>query len=335
MTPDELIAARRPKWNELNQLVETLVRRGPRRLTGDQPRQFIYLYREASADLARLKAINADPDIVRGVNRLVTRAHGHLYARRERARLSLLGFFGSDFPRLFRRRWRYSAASLGITLFFAVLGYVSVQDNPSMVADILGGAEWEFRGEKSGAEFLDRFERTPSPLLSGMVTTNNIMVALTAYALGITFGIGTFYVLIVNGAMLGGFAGAHAQHGAGGDFWSIVLVHGGLELTAILIAGGAGLIMGHALWCPGRRTRIRALREEARDAARLVLGLIPAFIVAGFLEGFVTPAEGIPQMVKLSLGLAVMLVFWAYLAIAGQSRDSTTEHADLRAGVLR
>ncbi|HRX86706.1 MAG TPA: stage II sporulation protein M, partial [Phycisphaerae bacterium] len=302
-------------------LVDQLHHSGAAGLGGAQVRELIFLYREASADLARLRALDAEPGVIRERDRTVVRAHGQVYGRRRRSHTSLRDFFLRDFPRLFRRRWPFTAVSLAIFLAFTGLGYFSVQSNPSVVADILGGAEWEFRGEKTGSGFRERFEQTPSPVLSSAVTTNNIVVALSAFALGVTFAAGTVYVLVVNGTMLGGFAGAYAQNHAAGDFWATVLVHGGLELSAIIIAGGAGLLMGYALWCPGRRTRLRALRDHAREGAQIALGLIPAFLVAGFFEGFITPSTLLSPAVKLALGLSAMLVFWLYLAVAGRGPD--------------
>lgn len=335
MTPDELIAARRPTWNELDELVARAIRRGPRVLSSEEASRLIYLYRETCADLARLQASGAASDQLHSVNRVVTRAHGQLYGRRPRSRVSLRHFLMNDYPRLVRRRWPFMATSLAIFLAFGCMGYFSVQTNPAVVADLLGGAETDFRGDKTSDDFRDRFERTPSPLLSSAVTTNNIIVAFTAYALGVTFGVGTVYLLMVNGTMLGGFAGAYAQDGAARGFWETVLVHGALELTAIIIAAGAGLIMGYALWCPGRRTRWRALREEARDAAQIALGLVPAFIVAGILEGFVTPAPEIPSTVKLALGLSMMLVYWLYLGLGGRESPSDPMVDHVRRTVVR
>lgn len=288
-------------------------------MTGADVSEMLQLYREASADLARLQTASADPGLVREVNRLVTRAHGQIYRGVGRRRYgSLLTFLLVGYPLLFRATWRFTLASFLLSLSFAVMAYVTVQRHPDIVSDILGGAEEEFRGRKTAEGFQDRFRRVSSPELSSLVTTNNIIVALNAFALGVTFGVGTAYVLIVNGSMVGGFAGACAHSGVGTDFWMIVLTHGALELSAIVIAGGAGLMVGYALWCPGGRTRRRALREEAARAAKLALGLIPAFIVAGFLEGFVTPNTDLPQVLKAGLGILVALVYWLYLFFGGR-----------------
>src|SRR5208283_707261 len=125
------------------------------------------------------------------------------------------------------------------------------------------------------ADIRERFGHEGSPMLSSFVITNNIRVALTAFALGITFGLGTIWVLAVNGAMVGGIAGAFAKSGIQWQMWMVILPHGALELSAIVIAGGAGLMVGYGLWAPGQRTRRRALREDVVVAMQLAVGLVP------------------------------------------------------------
>ena len=121
--------------------------------------------------------------------------------------------------------------------------------------------------------------------------------------------------------MLGGIAGAFAKSGIGWQFWMVILPHGALELSAVVVAGGAGLLLGYSLWCPGQRTRRRALREEAVRAMQLAVGLVPAFAVAGIFEGFVTPSDAIPEPLKVGLGVAAAAVFWLYLLLAGRRRS--------------
>ncbi len=318
MNLENFVGERRPAWERLKQLTDQVYRRGPRRTGGRALNDMLHLYRDVSADLARLRALGAEPALVREVNRLISRAHGQIYRGGERRRGSLPRFFLVEYPRLFRRTARYSLASFVISFSFMLMGYFSVQRHPDVVADILGCESTEFRGEKTGEDIRARFQGTDAPMLASLVTTNNIIVALNAFALGITFGVGTVYILIVNGSMLGGFAGAYAREGAASEFWMTILTHGALELSAIVIAGGAGLVMGRALWCPGTRTRRRALRESAADSVRLALGLIPAFLVAGFFEGFVTPNGDIPATLKTGLGVFVAALFWLYLLFGGR-----------------
>jgi uncharacterized membrane protein SpoIIM required for sporulation len=325
---ESFVQERRPVWERLRTLVDLVHRRGPRRAGGRDLNEMLHLYREVSADLARLRALGADPALVREVNRLMVRGHAQIYRDARVRRGGMLKFFMVTYPQLFRRTVRYSVASLSISTAFALMAFFAVQNDPGIVADIMGTVSGEFSGEKTGEDIRARFQGVAAPMLSSMVTTNNIVVALNAFALGITFGVGTVYALIVNGTMLGGFAGAYTRSGAGTDFWMTVLTHGALELTAIVIAGGAGLMIGYALWCPGQRTRRRALREAAIDAVQLVLGLIPAFLIAGFLEGFVTPNDGISAGVKTVLGMLVATTFWLYLLFAGRESGAIATGGD-------
>ena len=320
MSLPEWLQARRPSWQRLERIVDELYRRGPRRTGAKSADEMTELYQTACADLARLRALKADSTLVEPLNRLVTRAHGQLYRGRRDSTWSLTRFYLTDYPRLFRATWKYTFASLAISVFCGAMAFSVVQTSPQTVADILGGGDSEFYGPKEVADIRERFGHEGNPLFSSCVITNNIRVALLAFAMGITFGIGTVYVLAVNGAMVGGIFGAFAKSGIGWQFWAVILPHGALELSAIVVAGGAGLLVGHSLWCPGPRTRRRALREEAIRAMQLAVGLVPAFILAGLIEGLVTPSDAIPEAVKLTLGLAVGATFWLYLLLAGRTR---------------
>lgn len=326
MRLDRWVQQRRPVWDRLAGIVDQVYRRGPRHTAPEDVNEMVHLYRAACADLARLRAQQADPTLVREINRLVSSAHGQIYrGATRRRRFSLINFFLIRYPRLFRETWKFTLASFVVCAASAAMAFTTVQTHPEIVADILGGADQEFYGEKRPEDIRERFGHGPNPILSSVVTTNNIRVALLAFALGITFGIGTLFVLVVNGAMLGGLTGAFAASGVGGAFWMTVLPHGALELSAIVIAGGSGLLMGYALCCPGQRTRRRALREDALKAVQLAAGLIPAFIVAGVYEGFVTPTDAMPEEAKVALGVVTAAVFWLYLLLGGRHREQEGE----------
>jgi uncharacterized membrane protein SpoIIM required for sporulation len=319
MRLEQFVQNRRPVWNRLAAIVAEAYRRGVRRLPGADVHDMVYLYRDVSADLARLRALEADPQLVSEVNRLVARAHAQIYRGVRRKSYSVLEFFLVRYPRLFRETWRFTFASFLICVLFAGLAYRTVQTHPDLVADVMGPMmAHEFRGEKKPSDIKDRFRMMSSPVLSSLVTGNNVMVALKAFALGITFGLGTVYVLMYNSMMVGGLAGAYAKSGVAADLWMTLLPHGALELSAIVVAGGAGLLVGYSLWCPGPRTRRRALREDVLKAGQLAVGLIPAFLVAGFLEGFVTPSDQMPEPFKAGLGVTVAIAFWLYLFLSGR-----------------
>jgi uncharacterized membrane protein SpoIIM required for sporulation len=157
----------------------------------------------------------------------------------------------------------------------------------------------------------------PPAGLSTVILVNNIQVAFLAFALGITFGIGTVYLVAQNAMFIGVLAGAYTAAGKGGVFWALVLPHGLLELTAIAIAAGAGLRMGWSVIDPGDRRRSTAVAEEARDAAMVVLGVLPAFGVAALVEGFLT-GTSVPDPVEIGIGVGMALAYLAVLFLPGR-----------------
>ena len=319
MSLDQFVRDRRPAWDKLSAIVAQAYRRGVRRLPAADANDMVHLYRDVSSDLARLRSLEADPGLITEINRLVARAHGQIYRSAGRKSYSFLQFFLVRYPQLFRETWKFTFASFLISILSAGIAYRTVLTHPELVADLMGpGIGHEIIGEKTAADIKTRFRVPPHAILSSFVTGNNIMVALKAFALGITLGIGTVYVLMFNGMMVGGIGGAYARSGVAADLWMTLLPHGALELSAIVVAGGAGLLLGFSIWCPGQRTRRRALREDALKACQLAIGLIPAFMVAGFFEGFITPTDVLPDAVKVSLGVAVAVVFWLYLFLGGR-----------------
>ena len=325
MSLDNWLQDRRQAWRRLEAIVDRLYRYGPRRMPEGDVRELTDHYQAACADLARLQGLHADPAVTSMLNRLITRAHSQIYRGGSKKSWSLRRFILVQYPRLFRQTWKFTLASFLVSLAAALMAFSTVQESPQTVADILGGADREFYGSKSLADIRERFGHQGNPLFSSFVITNNIKVALGAFALGVTFAVGTVYVLIVNGAMVGGIAGAFAKSGLGWQFWLVILPHGALELSAVVIAGGAGMILGYSLWAPGLRTRLRALREDSIQAMHLATGLIPAFIIAGIFEGFVTPSDVIPEAAKVILGVAVAVVFWLYLLLGGRQVEACQE----------
>jgi uncharacterized membrane protein SpoIIM required for sporulation len=150
------------------------------------------------------------------------------------------------------------------------------------------------------------------PALSTFILENNLLVAFLAFAFGITLGIGTVYVLTQNAVLLGALGGAFGAGGKAGAFWSLILPHGVLEIMAICIAAGAGLRMGWSLIDPGDRPRSVALADEARDAVLVVVGVIPAFVMAALIEGFLTGQTGVPPL-EIGVGAAVAALYLLFL----------------------
>ena len=158
--------------------------------------------------------------------------------------------------------------------------------------------------------------------MATLIFTNNIQVAFLAFAGGVLCGLGTMYVLVSNGLVLGGVLGAAQFYGVAPPVWSFISPHGYLELTCIVIAGAAGLMLGNALLRPGLRLRREALARASRRAVELVVGAAPVLVLAGLIEGFISPSELVIP-VKLAFGPAAGIGLYALLLSIGRNKPST------------
>jgi uncharacterized membrane protein SpoIIM required for sporulation len=324
MTPGRVLETRRATWDRLEALVTRARRRGLRGLTEAELHELTRLYPTAAVDVARARVVQADPGTQQRMNQLAIAAHGLLYRRASTRSLpALWWFFRRDYPRLFRRLW--SCMILATTIFLVGLlgAYVATRLVPSNAyLFVPAGLDVSNPGEVTSADISERFRQMSNPPMAAAIVSNNISVAFNVFALGITAGIGTCYMLLVNAAMLGGFAAHFTNHGLSYPLWSFIAPHGVLEIFAILVSAAAGLRLGFSLAMPGGRTRSASLRLGARDAVLLVLGTIPMFAIAAFIEGFITPSY-LPGAAKIILGVTVAAIVLAYLLLVGRNGYET------------
>jgi len=322
MTPAYFLETRSPAWDRLEQLIATTRRRGAAALSEQQLHELTRLYPAVAVDVARARMYKLDRNTQRRINHLAIAAHGLLYKRRHRRALpAVLRFLRGDYPRLVRRLWPYVAFSVALFFVSGFGAYAAVQLRPSLAYVFVRGPIDLPDGEPglSPEDMSERFRRMPKPPMAAAIMANNISVAFMAFSFGITAGIGTCYILLFNATMLGAFVSHFVNHNLGYMCWAFLTPHGVLEIMAILIAGGAGLRMGLSLAIPGPLARSASLRLGAKDAVMLVLGTIPMFIVAGLIEGFVTPGY-MPGDLKAAVGLLVGSLAAAYLLLAGRRR---------------
>lgn len=319
MTPGRFLETRRATWDRLETLVTRAHKGGLRSLTEAELHELTRLYPTAAVDVARARMVQVDPSVQRRMNQLAIAAHGLLYRRASvRSLPAVWRFFRSDYPRLFRRLWPCMVLATAIFLAGLLGAYATTRLAPSNAYLFVPmGLDVSNPGQVTSEDISERFRQTPNPPMAAAIVRNNISVAFHVFALGITAGIGTCYVLLANAMMLGGFAAHFTNHGLSYPLWSFLAPHGVLEIFAILIAAAAGLWLGFSLVAPGGRTRSASLRLGARDAVQLVLGTIPMFAIAAFIEGFITPSY-LPGAVKIVLGVAVAAAVLVYLLVAGR-----------------
>jgi uncharacterized membrane protein SpoIIM required for sporulation len=277
-------------------------------------------YRATAADFAIASRRFAGDPLVARLQRLVDRARQLVYES-EKQQGSLREFVSHGYWRRVIER----PVPLLISLAFLFA--------PALLA---GYWAWRDPGPASGlapAQYQSVTEPRPAgrdlgvPVdeqahLASEIFTNNITVTMLAFAGGIVFGLGTVYVLLTNGVLLGAVAGLAVGAGNGRPFFELVTAHGVLELSCIAVAGAAGLRMGWALVHPGHRRRSVALREEARAAVEIVLGTAAWLVVAGLVEGFVTPA-GLGLVPVLVVGFALGAVYWGLVIWRGRAPTVT------------
>ncbi len=319
MTPARFLESRRTTWDRLEAIVTKATQGKLGNLTEDELRELTRLYPTVAVDVARARMYKIDPLIQQRLNQLAIAAHGLLYRRKSKPLLpAVWGFFRRDYPRLFRRLWPYMALATAIFAVSLMGAYVATRLAPANAyVFVPHGLDVGDSGpEVTSEDVSERFRQIPKPPMAAGIISNNISVALHAFALGITAGVGTCYVVLANAMMLGAFAAHFANHGLSYPFWSFIAPHGVLEIFAILVAAAAGLRLGLSLAIPGSLTRSASLRSGARDAVLLVLGTVPMFIIAGLIEGFITPAY-IPGIIKIILGITVAALVITYLLVVG------------------
>jgi uncharacterized membrane protein SpoIIM required for sporulation len=312
---EKFIESRRPRWQRLENLIQSLDRGKSRQLHPSELPDMGRLYREATADLARLQAFQKEgslPDeLVDYLNHLVARAHGQIYRSPSPGWAALWKFLRTTFPETFRKTAPWTLAALSIFVLGATYGFIAgIYDDtfipliapPHLIQKVEGGKVW--------------FDSILAvrPLASSVIMTNNISVTFMAFALGMTFGLGTIYIMAFNGLLLGTLAALCHLHGLGVDFWSFVLPHGVIELTAIFIAGGGGLLLGSALLTPGDLSRKEALIQRGRRAVQLILGCVPLLFFAGIVEGFFSPAH-LPPLSKFLVAGLLLALLLCYLLL--------------------
>jgi uncharacterized membrane protein SpoIIM required for sporulation len=313
------INERKNNWQRLEDLLSMVEHSPLRGLSKAEVREFGELYRRAASDLAIARAETRDPRLINYLNSLVIRAHGKIY-RADNNGLSLIWqFFAKDFPAAFRRTWRYTALAFLIFTGFGVAAFI-LSFNDSAFAEMIGVEQAGYLA-KSNTKWWESLNEA-NQIGASEILTNNIMVALRAFAYGAFFGIGTIYVLIFNGLHIGGILGVcyRANPAFANELVTFMVGHGVIELSCIFIAGGAGMLIGYSMINPGDLSRGEALRRNGLVAVRLAVGCTVLLVIAGIIEGFLSPAN-LPPAVKFATGILTGVAMFSYLLLVGEKQE--------------
>ena len=288
---------------------------------------FPHQYRRLCQHLALAQQRGYSSYLVDPLQQLALRGHQQLYRHRSQLTANILAFLLADFPRLVREQWRFVLIA-GLLFFGSLVGIaLLVYLFPDLVYSIISPlqvAEMQGMYNPDASRLGRAAERAASEdwMMFGYYVMHNIGIAFQTFAAGLLFGLGSVFFLIFNGLVIGAVSGHLTDIGYGQTFWSFVIGHGAFELTAITLAGAAGLQLGWSLVAPGRLARSEALRLAARKSVRMLCGVMVFLLIAAFIEAYWSSTTRIEPWIKYAVGVALWLLVAAYLTLAGRSRHA-------------
>ena len=313
MDLDRFLATNGPLWDRLGALAKRGGRGGDK-LSAEEIDELVRLYQRTSSHLSFVRTYYRDPALTARLTGLVATAGAVVYGTRPKSLRALGRFFTATFPGALWHNRRFIAVSAALFFLPALAIGVWLSGSPRAIEAVAPPA---LREAYLNEDFESYYSSRPASEFAAQVTTNNIQVGFLAFAGGAVFAVPTALVLVYNGANLGVPAGLFAAAGQNAKFYGLILPHGLLELSAVVIAGSAGLRLGWSLIDPGDRPRAAAFTEEGRRSVTIVLGLVLTFLVAGLIEGFVT-GSSLPTAVRVGIGVVVEALFVVYVVVLGR-----------------
>jgi uncharacterized membrane protein SpoIIM required for sporulation len=309
------------QWTQFYRRAQRILQAGPRglrKLTGAELTRLIDDYQALTADLARARSLGAARETVDQLNRIAVAGHNLIYGqiRLREGGATSRGF--ASFAAVVRRHaWAVALAAL---MFFgsAVISFVAVELNPSLGYDLLSDEFLDF--DPASPDNLHHIPSLARPVVSSLIISNNIQVTLLAFGFGLTAGIGTSLLLIFNGIHLGSVAGWMNLHGKDRALWGWIMPHGATELLAICLAGAAGYTLASAIIAPGQLRRATALKRVGGQALTIELGCMVMLVIAGLIEGFVSPSA-MDYGSRIAVLLASIALWALYFFGAGRNRN--------------
>ncbi|MBY0550492.1 MAG: stage II sporulation protein M [Candidatus Obscuribacterales bacterium] len=319
MNVERWVAGRQLTWQKLEDLLKQAEKKSLASLTREQLQSLGRLYRSAASDLSRARAMGLGPDITAYLNNLVVKGHNQVYQSPKNRWKDLAHFLWITFPAVYRNNIIYVVIAF---FLFAIpmvgtwsmvmndvkIARLELQPGVPLVSDEL------FSYVENKKMWTDAAQHE-SPAASSFIATNNIKVCLLSFVGGITFGLLTLYILVTNGMSIGGTFAACQLHDMAVRLAQFVAPHGVFELSAIWISGGAGLLVAKGMLFPGKYKMSDSIRIASRPAFAMFAGCIPLLLIAGTIEGFISPRTDLTQEVKYLVSVSTLFVLLLYLFV--------------------
>jgi uncharacterized membrane protein SpoIIM required for sporulation len=318
MRPEEFVMERREEWAQLESLIK---RASGARLGGLQADDVVALatlYRRAAADLSRAQRDWPSEPVSTYLNGLVARGHGAVYRRGGAVLSRIATFYARTLPRTYRAAAPFMIVSALLLFLPAIIAAVAIATHPDLAASVL--PERLISSVKHHVLWTT-IAREQRPLAAGSIMQNNIKVSFYAFALGVFATLPTIGLLILNGVELGAAVGLTHAYGLSGGLFQFVVGHGVIELSVVVAAGAAGLMLGWAVLVPGPRRRADALVIAGRRAIIIIAGLTPLLVVAGIIEGLLSPSPDAPVWLHYAVGAVTGILMYGYLLLGGRGAE--------------
>ena len=322
MKQERFVAMHAREWDALQSWLSALERQPKRTMRQEQALDFPAQYRRLCHHLALARGRGYSHEVTDRLQRLVQQGHRVLYRPPAPRWHRVATFLGAGFPRLVRSQWRCMLAAVVLFYVPALITLVLMQVRPDLAHTVFTSAQ------------LAQFEKMYDPAnphigrssgtdlqMFGFYVMNNVGIAFRTFASGLLFGVGAVYVLGANGVLIGGVAGHLTAIGYGGPFWRFVVAHSAFELSALVIAGGAGLQLGLTLLAPGRQRRGPALVAAGWIGAQLALGAFAMLLVAAFIEAYWSSIAALSDAVKFGSGALLWMLVLGWLWRGGRARS--------------
>lgn len=317
MDIDSFTAVHQPEWDRLAQLA------GRRRLRAAEADELIRLYERASTHLSMIRAVEPHGPAAAGLSVRLGQARSQLTGAGENVFTAIAVFFAQGLPAAFYRI-RWLTVAVGLLFCVIAVGHgLWAYHHPDL--DLLMPSETRAQYAEGG--FVDYYSEHPNSSFASQVWTNNAWIAAQMVAFGV-IGVWVPFVLFLNAQSVGIAGGVMAEQGEAANFWLYILPHGLMELTAVFVAGAAGLRIFWAWVSPGRQRRLASLAQEGRSLITVAVGLCLVLLVSGLVEGFVTPST-LPYWLKIAIGALVLVGYWAYTLTLGRRAHQAGVTGDL------